>query len=216
MKHDLTELRTFFTSALASDALDAMGYMKNTLSEDIKMLSGEGIMMGYAFPVRIEIVDARPEVPYVGLLKALDAVEKDQIYVTPTGRTGLASLWGELLSTACAHKGVAGALADGPTRDLSRTRAMGFKIFATGTTPVDINGRYEVREHNVPGVIDGVEINPGDLIVGDLDGVTIVPVKLIDEVVAAVREKNSGESLFRKAVKEGMPPSQAFAKYGVL
>ena len=59
-------------------------------------------------------------------------------------------------------------------------------------------------------------INPGDLIVGDLDGVTIVPVKLIDDVVAAVREKNSGESLFRKAVKEGMPPSQAFAKYGVL
>ena len=216
MKHDLTELRTFFTSALASDALDAMGYMKNTLSEDIKMLSGEGIMMGYAFPVRIEIVDARPEVPYVGLLKALDAVDKDQIYVTPTGRTGLASLWGELLSTACAHKGVAGALADGPTRDLSRTRAMGFKIFATGTTPVDINGRYEVREHNVPGVIDGAEINPGDLIVGDVDGVTIVPARLIDGVVDAVREKNSGESLFRKAVKEGMPPSQAFAKYGVL
>ena len=216
MKHDLNELRTFFTAALASDALDAMGHMKNTLSEDIKMMSGEGVMMGYAFPVRVEIVDTRPDVPYVGLLKALDAVDKDQIYVTPTGRTGLASLWGELLSTACAHKGVAGALADGPTRDLSRTKAMGFKIFATGTTPVDINGRYEVREQNVPGIIDGVEINPGDLIVGDLDGVTIVPVELIDDVVAAVREKNSGESQFRKAVKEGMSPSQAFAKYGVL
>jgi regulator of RNase E activity RraA len=65
-------------------------------------------------------------------------------------------------------------------------------------------------------MIDGVEINPGDLIVGDIDGVTIVPVKLIDQVVEAVREKNSGESQFRKAVKEGMPPSQAFAKYGVL
>ena len=93
---------------------------------------------------------------------------------------------------------------------------MGFKIFGTGSIPVDINGRYEVREHNVSGMIDGVEINPGDLIVGDVDGVTVVPAKLIDEVVAAVREKNSGESLFRKAVREGMPPSEAFAKYGVL
>ena len=81
---------------------------------------------------------------------------------------------------------------------------------------IDINGRYEVREHNVPGVIDGVEINPGDLIVGDVDGVTVIPEKLIDQVVAAVREKNSGESQFRKAVREGMPPSQAFEKFGVL
>ena len=180
------------------------------------MVSGSGIMLGYAFPVRLESVDAFPEVPYIGLLKALDAVGKDQVYVVPTNRSGRAALWGELLSTACAFKGVAGALADGPTRDLSRTDAMGFKVFATGTLPVDINGRYEVVDHNVPCEIDGVAINPGDLIVGDSDGVTIIPVAAIDAVVAAVIEKNSGENLFRKAVKEGMSPSAAFAKYGVL
>jgi len=93
---------------------------------------------------------------------------------------------------------------------------MGFKVFATGTLPIDINGRYEVVEHNVPCEIDGVAINPGDLIVGDSDGVTIVPVAAIDRVVEAVIEKNSGESLFRKAVKEGMSPSAAFEKFGVL
>jgi regulator of RNase E activity RraA len=93
---------------------------------------------------------------------------------------------------------------------------MGFKVFATGTLPVDINGRYEVVAHNVPCEIDGVAINPGDLIVGDSDGVTIVPVAAIDAVVEAVIEKNSGENLFRKAVKEGMSPSEAFAKFGVL
>ena len=93
---------------------------------------------------------------------------------------------------------------------------MGFKIFGTGSLPVDINGRYEVVAHNVPGVIDGVTINPGDLVVGDVDGVTIVPVAAIDEVVNRVIEKNSGETNFRKAVKEGMAPSAAFAKFGVL
>lgn len=180
------------------------------------MLSGEGVMMGYAFPVQIEIVDSYPEVPYIGLLKALDAIQKDQVYVTPTARAGKSSLWGELLSTACNFKGVAGSLGDGPARDLARTRAMGFKIFGTGSSPVDINGRYEVVAHNVPGVIDGVAINPSDLIVGDVDGVTIVPTAAIDEVVARVIEKNSGESDFRKAVKEGMAPSAAFAKFGVL
>ena len=48
MKHDLSELRTFFTAALASDALDALGYMKNTLGQDIRMLSGEGVKIGRA------------------------------------------------------------------------------------------------------------------------------------------------------------------------
>ena len=216
MSLDLNQLRTIFTSALASDCLDKLGYGKQVLNSDINMVSGSGIMMGFAFPVKLEIVNAFPEVPYVGLLKALDAVGKDQVYVTPTNRTGLAALWGELLSTACAFKGVVGALTDGPIRDLSRTDAMGFKVFATGTLPIDINGRYEVIAHNVPCEIDGVAINPGDLIVGDSDGVTIIPVAAIEKVVELVIEKNSGENQFRKAVKEGMSPSAAFAKYGVL
>lgn len=216
MPHDLAHLRTIFTSALAADCLDELGYNKQVLAEDIHMLSGEGIMLGYAFPVQVEDVDSFPEVPYVGLLKTIDAIQKDQVYVAPTGRTGKAALWGELLSTACNFKEVAGFLGDGPSRDLVRTRAMGFKMFGTGSFPVNINGRYEVVAHNVPAVIDGVTINPGDLIVGDIDGVAIVPVAAIDKVVEMVIEKNSGESNFRKAVREGMPPSEAFAKFGVL
>jgi regulator of RNase E activity RraA len=117
---------------------------------------------------------------------------------------------------ACNFKGAAGALTDAPVRDVARTRALGFKVFGTGTWPIDINSRYEVVAHNVPGEIDGVEINPGDLIVGDVDGVVVVPNRLIPQVIAFVEEKNSGENLFRKAVKEGMSPSEAFAKFGVL
>ena len=58
--------------------------------------------------------------------------------------------------------------------------------------------------------------HPCSHIVGDVDGVVIVPKNAIAEVIARVEEKNSGENLFRNAVREGMPPSQAFAKYGVL
>ena len=220
MAHDLVELRKIFTSALASDCLDKLGYGRQVLNEDINMISGSGIMMGYAFPVRLEIVNSFPEVPYIGLLKALDAVGKDQVYVTPSNRNNggdhPAAFWGELLSTACKHKGVAGALTDGPVRDTTRMQALGFKVFGVQTSPLDINSRYEVVEHNVPAVIDGVDINPGDLIVADVDGVVIVPKAAIDEVIARVEEKNSGENLFRKAVREGMAPSEAFAKYGVL
>ena len=51
MTHDLAHLRTIFTSALAADCLDELGYGKQVLGEDIHMLSGEGVMLGYAFPV---------------------------------------------------------------------------------------------------------------------------------------------------------------------
>jgi 4-hydroxy-4-methyl-2-oxoglutarate aldolase len=180
------------------------------------MISGAGVLIGFAFPVVLEVVDKAPEVPYVGLLKALDAVGKNQVYVTPTNRHGHGSLWGELVSTACNFKGVAGTLTDGPVRDLTRTRAMGFKVFGVGTSPLDINSRYEVIAHNVPGVIDGVTITPGDLIVADIDGVVVIPKSLIQEVVQRVEEKDAGESQFRKAVNEGMSPSAAFAKFGVL
>jgi regulator of RNase E activity RraA len=95
-------------------------------------------------------------------------------------------------------------------------RALGFKVFSVHTSPLDINSRYEVVEHNVTAVIDGVLINPGNLIVGDVDGVLVVPKSAIAEVTARVKEKNSGENLFREAIKEGMAPSEAFAKYGVL
>lgn len=213
---DLNHLRQIFSSALTSDCLDHLGYRNQVLASDIEMISGEGVMMGYAFPVQLEVVDVAPEVPYIGLLAALDAIGKDQVYVTPSGRLHRAALWGELLSTACAFKGVAGALTDGPVRDVTRMRAIGFKVFGVGTNPLDINSRYEVVAHNVPCIIDGVTINPGDLIVADVDGVAIIPTELIDEVVRRVEEKNSGESQFRTAVKEGMSPSAAFAKFGVL
>lgn len=163
MNLDLGHLRQIFSAALASDCLDHLGYRNQVLASDIEMISGEGVMMGYTFPVKLEVVDVAPEVAYVGLLAAL-----------------------------------------------------GFKVFGVETSPLDINSRYEVVAHNVPCSIDGVTINPGDLIVADVDGVTVIPAESIDEVVRRVEEKNLGEGEFRKAVREGMSPSAAFAKFGVL
>ena len=78
-EYDLKKLATIFTAALASDCLDHMDLRNQVLKSDIEMISGEGVMLGYAFPVRVEAVFAAPDVPYVGLLKALDAVGKDQV-----------------------------------------------------------------------------------------------------------------------------------------
>jgi regulator of RNase E activity RraA len=173
-------------------------------------------MVGHAFPVAVELASAVPEVPYVGLLAALDAVSEGQVFVFPVDRGTEIAVWGELLSTACAMRGARGVLSDGMVRDVSMIREMGFPVFARGTLPVDINGRYEVVAHNVPARIDGVHIMPGDLIVADIDGCVVVPLDLLSKVTELVAEKTQGESQFRQAVAEGMSPSEAFAKFGVL
>lgn len=213
---DLQHLREIYTAALVSDALDMLGRRHQVLGYDLVPMSGAAVLVGRAFPVQLRKVDQPPEVPYVGLLAALDAVGTDEVFVIPTARATDVGFWGELLSTSCQARGVAGALTDGPVRDVARVRALGFTVFGRGTMPADINGRYDVVGHRVEAQIDGVTIRPGDIVVGDADGVVIIPCELVDQVTAIVEEKSRGESAFRAAVRAGVAPSVAFAEYGVL
>jgi 4-hydroxy-4-methyl-2-oxoglutarate aldolase len=164
----------------------------------------------------LERVDAPPAVPYTGLLRALDAVPSGSIVVIPGGRARDAALFGELMATACLARGSAGALCEGNVRDLAAVRALGFPLFGCGTVPYDVDGRLEVVGHGAPVEIDGVLVEPGSLVVGDEDGVVVVPPDVEREVVTAAREKGEKESAFRDAVAAGMPPSEAYEKFGVL
>ncbi len=173
-------------------------------------------MEGRAFPLRLERVSAPAEVPYQGLLRALDAVPAGAVVVIPGGRAPDAALFGELMATACRVRGAAGALCEGYVRDLAAVRELGFPLFGCGTVPYDVDGRIEVVGHGEAVVIDGVAIEPGALVVGDEDGVVVVPAEVEAEVVAAAREKAAKESEFRAAVAGGMPPSEAYERFGVL
>ena len=203
-------------SSLVSDALDSAGYRHQTLAPGYVPLLADQVVLGYAFPVRVERSDELPEVPYVGLLKALDAIGPGEVWVGATNGLRNASLWGELLSTACMASGSVGAVLDGFARDRNTIRRLGFPVLCRGGDPRDINGRGEVVAHRVTVEMDGVTIAPGDLVVGDDDGVVIVPGAIIDHVVDAALEKGRLESRFRQAVRDGMPPSEAFKRFEVL
>ena len=205
----LAELGTQIGSSLVSDALDGAGLRHQSLAPVYAPLIVEQVLIGYAFPTRLEATDEIPEVPYVGLLAALDAIGPGEVWVGATGGFRDAALWGELLSTACMASGAVGALVDGYVRDRDMIRSLNFPVLCRGADPRDINGRGEVVAHNVTVEVDGVGIAPGDLVV-------IVPQALIDEVVGAAVEKTTGESRFRQAVREGMPPGEAFKRFGVL
>ncbi len=212
----LGELGLRIGSSLVSDALDSAGYRHQTLAPGYTPLVADQVVVGYAFPVRVEATDQIPNVPYVGLLAALDAIGPGEVWVGASGGFRNASLWGELLSTACMATGAVGAVVEGCARDRNAIRSLGFPVLCRGADPRDINGRGEVVAHRVTVVVDGARIAPGDLVVGDDDGVAIVPEPLIDEVVTAALEKSRLEDHFRQAVRDGVPPSEAFKRTGVL
>jgi regulator of RNase E activity RraA len=203
-------------SAHVSDALDAIGRCGRVLGPGLVPLLPGSLLVGRAFTVSVERVERAPEVPYVGLLQALDALGEDDVWVISSGGADDVSLWGELLTTIARARGAVGAVCDGCVRDAALIRAQGFPVFARGTLPLDINGRLEVTGHGRPVTLDGVAVVPGDLVVADDDGVVVVPADVEREVVERAASKASAEDGFRADVVAGMLPSHAYAIHRVL
>ncbi len=213
---DLVAVRERLSSAVISDALDAIGMRSQCLGPGIAPLDPEQVIVGYAFPVEIERVRTAPMHPFRGLVAALDAIAPEEVFITPTGRARDIAVWGELLSTASQCAGAAGAITDGLIRDTRAIRRLGFPVSSAGTVPYDSLGRHEIAAHRVPCVIDGVKISPGDLVVADADGVVVVPRAVAGQVIEAALNKRVSENDFRAAVANGMGATEAFATFGVL
>jgi regulator of RNase E activity RraA len=212
----LTVVRDHLGSALVADALDALGRRHCTLGPRLVPLELGGVVAGRAFPVSVVRPDVVPEIPYQGLLRALDALGPGDMWVISSGGTPDAALWGELLSTVAMRRGAVGALCDGYVRDTGLVRRLGFPVFSHGSVPLDIHGRLEVVGHGEPLEIDEVVIHRGDLVVADDDGVVVVPADVEEAAIARALEKAAAEDGFRAAVSDGMLPSQAWEIHRVL
>ncbi len=213
---DLENVRSELSSALISDVLDSLGLRKQCLAAGLAPLDPKSVIAGWAYPVAIQRVISVPDAPFQGLVRALDEIGRDEVFVTPTYRATDIAVWGELLSTACVARSAAGAITDGLIRDTRAIRELAFPVMSAGTIPYDSMGRHEVIAHRVPCLIDGVRIEPGDFVIGDSDGVTVVPLLRVEAVIEAAFLKRSSEMEFKRAVSDGVLASDAFARFGVL
>jgi 4-hydroxy-4-methyl-2-oxoglutarate aldolase len=202
--------------AVVADVLDGLGARSQVLDPAIRPLAPDSKVAGFAATVHCVQVDAVPasrEDWYRGELAAVDALQPGEVMVVSTCR---GSFWGELLATAATHRGARGIVADAYTRDTLALIEMGFPTFAAGIHCADSLGRIDVDAVGVPIVCGGVEIAPGDLVLGDFDGVVVVPSALAEEVIGLAEEKVAGENLVREKLAEGMPVAEAFRAYGVI
>jgi 4-hydroxy-4-methyl-2-oxoglutarate aldolase len=124
------------------------------------------------------------------------------------------ALMGELSAETLQRRGVRGYIVDGGCRDVDFILKMGFPVFARFFTPSDIVARWVPTAFGEPIAIGAVTINSGDYVLGDRDGVVIVPRALAEETVTRAEAVAETENVMRKAILDGMDPQAAYLKYG--
>ena len=127
-----------------------------------------------------------------------------------------AAFWGELLATAARLRGARGVVADAYVRDTLALIDMDFATFARGINCADALGRIRVEAAGVPIECGGVEVNPGDFVLGDHDGVVILPAAIAAEASHAGRAEDGRREPVRDDLAEGMSLAEAFGTFGVL
>jgi 4-hydroxy-4-methyl-2-oxoglutarate aldolase len=203
-------------SAVISDILDEMGHRNQTMSTELRPLSGDMVLAGRAKTVLASDVGRIPQEPYRKQIEALDSMQEGEIFVASVGGSDRSAFFGELMATAAWKKGGRGAIVHGLVRDAKQIIRMGFPLFCSGFRPTDSLGRNEVFEYDTTIECGGVIVKPGDLIFGDIDGIVVVPSDIEDQVIARALEKSSQENTVRDAISNGMSVKDAFFKYGVL
>jgi 4-hydroxy-4-methyl-2-oxoglutarate aldolase len=204
------------TTSLLCDVLEGMGYRDVFCGPLVRPLAPGMRVAGYAFTLRTEPVDARPQRPYARLLAAFPRMCPNDVVVIAAGGTLRSGLWGELLSVAARARGVVGAITDGLVRDGEQIAELGFPTFAVGSSPLDSNGRQEIVEVGQPVRLGSITIQPGDLMVGDAMGVIAVPASAAAEAVRLAVEKAAGESIVRAELAAGTDIGDVFERHGIL
>jgi regulator of RNase E activity RraA len=175
---------------------DAMGRF-GSMSYEIKPLSDTMQCVGTAVTVK-----ARPCDNLI-VYKALDLARPgDVLVIGVSGYTGSA-VWGDITSLIAKKKNLAGMVTDGLVRDIQGIRRLQFPVFARGAVP---NSPFKdgPGQINVPISCGGVGVEPGDIVVGDVDGVVIVPGGILEEVVSRALAIAAGEIDKISAIEGGM------------
>jgi regulator of RNase E activity RraA len=210
----LRQIGAELNTAVIGDILDEMGFRRQFLPPEIRALHPDVTMVGLAMPV-LEQDTSGPADPFGKMFEALDSLRPGEVYLAAGGSMTYA-LWGEMMTTVALRKQAAGAVLHGHIRDTNKVRSLGLPVFSCGSYAQDQRGRGRVTAYRVPIVIGEVQIEPGDILVGDVDGVISIPANAAAECVRRARQKLSTESEVLKELIGGLDSAKAFDKFGVM
>lgn len=136
---------------------------------------------------------------------AVDTAAPGSVLVVDSRSDDRAASAGEILLTRLNRRGVAGFVTDGAIRDFPEIEKIGLPVFAQGSTPATNLVAHHPVDIDVPVSCGGVAVYPGDMVVGDRDGLVIIPAHLVEEVAADAVEQERLEAYLLSRVQAGEP-----------
>jgi regulator of RNase E activity RraA len=170
-----------------------------------------GNLVGPAFTVRN--IPAREDLDVLSAFRDPEHPQRKSIETIPAGSVMVidcrgetrAASGGEILTTRLMKRGAAGLVSDGPVRDSGPIAGLPFQVFCAGASaPLNLVHHHAV-EADVPIGCGGVAVYPGDIIVGDDDGVVVIPRHLAEEVAVDATEQEQLERFVLERIRDGAP-----------
>ena len=181
-----------FSSATLHEAMGRYG----DLPSGIKPISPHMKVCGTAYPVKTMPCDNTI------LHRAYAYAKPGDVLVVDCSGYYEAGYWGDLMSLGAKTQGIAGLVIDGCVRDADDIEAMGFPVFSRGLC-IKGTGKHGDGTLNEPIILENWTINPGDVIVGDRDGVVVVPQEKVLETIEKATAREEKEAGVRKQLLEG-------------
>ncbi len=189
------ELLEAYSGMQAATLHEVMG-KKGALTSDIRPVWPGTQVVGSALTVKCRAGDN------LMLHKAVSIAKPGDILVVDVDGFLEAGIWGEIITVAAMEKGIVGIVTNGSVRDTVPIEDMGFAMFSKG---ISMKG---TTKHN-PGTINntisigGVVVNPGDIVVGDNDGVVVIPLDMAEEIIKKAEEKERSEAQVMAKIRMG-------------
>lgn len=209
--------RRLYLPAVA-DALYSLGLPEQVLPSRLRPLFPEARMVGAAFTV----LGAPIEPPvdwntgierissYLEVFERLPA-NSVMVSVNPDSHVGH---FGELTGNSAQQRGCAGVVLEGNLRDIEGLRQIGFQVFYNDLSPLNAIGRWEMVASQVPVTVGDITVHPGDIVIGEYDGILVVPARDAEAVLLAAEEIVGAEHRVRDEMQAGESPLSALDRHG--
>lgn len=149
-----------------------------------------------------------------GMMAAIDGGAKDSVYVMTVEDGADIAGMGGLMGTTMYSRGYAGAVVDGGVRDIAQLKRIGFPVYALGPVPSTSVGHYKFGGANIPMLCDGVQVQPGDIVAADADGVVVVPRAKAEEILALAQQMDFKEHSMYPIIEKFHSLQEAVRRFG--
>ena len=196
-----------------SGTLRRLGYPSTFLSGLVPRTSAQGFV-GRAFTART--VPTRKDVAATQAgaaslhRRAFETIAPGDVLVIDARGDVRARVTGDILATRLRHRGAAALVTDGAIGDLAAMQGVGLPLYSLGLTPVSFGELHVMADLNVPISCAGVLVMPGDILVGDPEGVVVIPQAVAAEVATAGVEAERRDAFSREKVEAGHPLAEAY------